>query len=225
VETAGNTTIRPAEPRDMRAAFAVFRRSLMPMLQRLGFVESSDLTDAQVEEAWAPRTQWIEHIWGTAAHNWVAEDEVGELVGWALSVQRGPLLELCMFFVSPTAQSKGLGRALLERVFPIDGGPHRSILATQDPRAMSRYLRSGVRFITSVVDFEARPRPVSVDTDLAFERLDAAAAGSVELISSVEEQLSGLRRDVDIAFLLSIRPAWIARREGVPVGFAFGYNG
>src|SRR5690349_18193042 len=167
--------IRPAESGDMRAAFAVFRRSLMPMLHRLGFVDSAELTDAQVEESWAPRTLWIEHIWRTAAHNWVAEDAGGELVGWALSVQRGPLLELCMFFVSPTAQSKGLGRALLERTFPIDGGPHRSILATQDPRAMSRYLRSGVRFISSVVDFEAKPRSVSVDTDLTFERLDGAA--------------------------------------------------
>ena len=219
----------------MRAAFAVFRRSLIPYLYRLGIVASPEVTDAHVDEAWAPRAAWIEHLWGTAAENWVAV-EVGDesdggtavgnrVVGWAMSVQRGDNVELCMFFVAPDAQSKGVGGALLERAFPPGHGGHRSIIATQDPRAMSRYLRSGVRFITSIVDFEARPRPVTMETDLEFELLDPANPASIELIGSGEEQLSGDRRDVDIAFLLGIRPAWIARRSGEPVGFAFGYEG
>ena len=88
---------------------------------------------------------------------------------------------------------------------------------------MSRYLRSGVRFIATIVDFESPPRRVAIDTDLTFERLDASPV-SVDLIGSVEEQLAGDRRDVDIQFLLRKRPAWIARRHGAPVGFAFGYD-
>ena len=217
-------TIRPAEPGEQRAAFAVFRRSLMPYLHRLGVVESPDATDAQLDELWVPRSVWIEHLWRTAAQNWVAVDDAdgGRLVGWALSAQRGDVLELCLYFVLPSAQSKGVGRALLERAFPAGLGPHRSIVATQDPRAMSRYLRSGVRFITSIVDFEAPPRPVATNTDLSFEQLDPAAAASIDAIGEVEEQLSGHRRDVDIALLLEQRPAWIARRNGVAVGFAFG---
>ena len=219
----GGIRIRPAEHDDMRAAFGVFRRSLMPYLHRLGVVDSPEVTDAQLDELWVPRSVWIGHLWQTAAHNVVAEAPDGQLVGWALSAQRGDILELCMFFVAPSTQSKGVGRRLLERAFPAGEGPHRSIVATQDPRAMSRYLRSGVRFITSIVDFEAAPRPVAVDTDLAFELLDPGAASSVERIGQVEEQLTGGRRDVDIAFLLGERPAWIARRGDVPVGFAFGY--
>jgi len=214
----------------MRAAFAVFRRSLMPALHRLGVVDSPEVTDAELDEQWAPRGPWIEHLWRTSAENWVAvEGAAGgsraeSIVGWAMSVQRGDVLELSMFFVDPASQAKGVGKRLLERALPPGAGPHRSIMATQDPRAMSRYLRSGVRFISTVIDLEAPPRPVSVDTDLAFERLDPASAASVDQIGEVEAQLSGHRRDVDIAFLLERRPAWIARRGGVAVGFAFGYD-
>lgn len=217
-------TIRAAVDADMPAAFAVFRRSLMPMLHRLGAVPSPELTDDEVVSTWAPRGDWIEHLWRSAAENWVAvEEATGHVVGWAMSVQRGPLLELTHFFVLPDVQSRGLGRALLERSMPPGRGPHRAIIATQDPRAMSRYLRSGVRFITTIVDFEGPPRRVEPATDLEFERLDPSAA-SVALVGDVEEQLVGHRRDVDIEFLLRKRPAWIARRAGAAVGFAFGYD-
>ena len=223
VAPRGDITVRRAVDADMRAAFGVFRRSLMPMLFRLGVVPSPEQSDEELEASWAPRAAWIEHLWRTSAENWVAEDAAGELVGWAMSVQRESLLELTHFFVAPGAQSRGLGRALLERAMPAGAGPHRAIIATQDPRAMSRYLRSGVRFISTIVDFEARPRRVAPETDLTFERLDTSAA-SVALVGSVEEQLVGHRRDVDIEFLLRKRPAWIARRAGEAVGFAFGYE-
>ncbi len=89
---------------------------------------------------------------------------------------------------------------------------------------MSRYLRAGVRFITSIVDFETKPRLVTPDTDLEFERLDPSSPASIDLIASVEAELLGHRREVDTAFLLEQRPAWIARRGGIIAGFAFGWR-
>jgi GNAT superfamily N-acetyltransferase len=220
-------TIRPAADDDMFAAFTVFRRSLMPMLHRLGSVPSPEVSDAELAELWVPRRAWIEHLWRTAAENWVAVDDsdgkAPEVVGWAMSVQRGPLLELTHFFVLPNAQSKGIGRELLERAFPVGRGPHRAIIATEDPRATSRYLRAGTRFISTIVEFEKAPARVEPSTDLVFEVLERSAR-SVELIETVEEQLIGHRREVDIEFLLSRHPAWIARRGGVPVAFAFGHR-
>jgi GNAT superfamily N-acetyltransferase len=220
-------TIRPAVEGDMFAAFAVFRRSLVPMLRRSGSVPSPEVTDAELAELWVPRRAWIEHLWQTAAENWVAVSEsegvAPEIVGWAMSVQRGPLLELTHFFVVPGAQSKGVGRALLERAYPVGRGPRRAIIATQDPRATARYLRAGTRFISTIVELEAPPRRIEPSTDLVFEALDRSPA-SVELIESVEEQLIGHRRVVDIDFLLSRHPAWVARRGGVPVAFAFGHR-
>ena len=56
----------------MFPAFIVFRRSLWPMLFRLGHVPSPQITDGELEEAWRERRAWIEHLWRTAAENWVA---------------------------------------------------------------------------------------------------------------------------------------------------------
>jgi GNAT superfamily N-acetyltransferase len=213
--------LRRAEPADMRAAFAIFRRSIMALVHRLGIVESPAVDEAAVDESWLQRGPWVEHLWRTAAENWLAVDAEGRPIGWAMSNERDGHLELAFFFVDPAVQSKGMGRALLERAFPVGRGRHRAIVATQDPRALSLYLRSGVRFVTTIVDFWGPPRAIDVETDLAFERLPATAA-SVELIGSVEQVLLGHRRDIDIEFVLQRRPAWIARRGGTVAGFAFG---
>ncbi|HJP88154.1 MAG TPA: GNAT family N-acetyltransferase [Candidatus Limnocylindrales bacterium] len=230
MEALHGVRIRPAVEADMFAAFTVFRRSLSPMLFRLGSVPSPEITDAELAESWGPRKAWIEHLWKTAAENWVAVSGTGgsggvpgEVVGWAMSVQRGPLLELTHFFVLPGSQSRGVGRALLDRAFPIGRGPHRAIIATQDPRATSRYLRQGVRFISTIGEFEKAPTRIEPSTDLVFDTLDRSP-NSVALVESVQEQLIGHRREVDIDFLLSRQPAWVARRSGVPVAFAFGHS-
>lgn len=213
--------LRRAEPADMRAAFAIFRRSIMEYVKRLGIVESAEVTDATVEADWAQRGPWVEHLWRTAAENWLAIDVDGRPIGWAMSNERDGHLELAFFFVEPGVQSKGMGRALLERAFPVGLGRRRAIVATQDPRALSLYLRSGVRFVTSVLDFSAAPQKVEFETDLVFERLTPSGA-SVEAIGLVERELLGHRRDIDIEFVLRQRPAWLARRAGVVAGFAFG---
>jgi GNAT superfamily N-acetyltransferase len=220
---AGEVNVRRATDADMPAAFGIFRRSIMDYVHRRGIVDSADVSETMLAEAWIVRREWIEHLWRSAAENWIAEGADGQPVGWAMSIQRGEHLELTHFFVDPSTQSKGIGRELLARAFPAGRGGHRSIIATEDPRAMSRYLRSGVRFITTIADFEAAPRPIEIETDLAFERLDGSPE-SIALVSDVESVLLGHRREVDVAFLLTQRPGWIARRGGAVAGFAFGHR-
>lgn len=216
--------VRPARATDIRAAFAIFRRSIMALAHQHGIVDSPDVTEAVLDEGWAIRGPFIEHLWQSAAENWIAEDAEGRPIGWAMSVARGDVLELTHFFVDPGTQSRGAGKALLERAMPATWAGHRSIIATQDPRALSLYLRSGVRFVTAVVDLEHPPQPVTVETDLEFEALDASDA-SVAHVAAIEEVLLGHRREADTRFLLRLRPAWLARRGGQPVGFAFGDRG
>lgn len=214
-------SVRRATDDDLRPAFAIFRRSVIAYAFQHSIVDSPEQSDAAIDDAWTLRGPFIEHLWRTAAENWIAVDDQGRAIGWAMSVQRGDMLELTHFFVDPGTQSKGLGRELLARAFPRDRARHRSIVATQDPRALSLYLRSGVRFATTVVDFEARPRRVTVDTDLVFEAV-ASGPAVIDAIAGVEAAILGHRREVDAAFLLSIRPAWLARRGENVVGFAFG---
>lgn len=218
--------LRRSVDADKRPAFAVFRRALYEYLHRTGYLPSPEVTDAEIDEAWSARAEWIHHLWATAAQNWVAVTPATDagperVVGWAMSIEREGALELTHFFVEPGVQARGLGRALLAAALPEGRGRHRSILATQDPAATALYLRSGVRHLATAVDFARAPEAVTIETDLVFERL-APDDDAVRAVGDVEGILLGHRRDVDTRFLLGIRSAWAARRAGRVVGFAFG---
>jgi GNAT superfamily N-acetyltransferase len=221
----GPPTFRRRQPADTPVVFGLFRRSLFDYLVRTGQVERSDdlTTPAAVLESWTLRAAWVGHLASTAAEDWVAEAPDGQVIGWAQSIERDGMLELTKFFVDPTAQSKGVGRGLLERAFPLGRCHTRTIVATQDPRAVALYLRFGVGFAASTVELGGRPRPATVRSDLAIERVgpgdrDAAERSVMEL----ERVLLGHTRREDTRFLLTERPAWLARREGRVVGMAFG---
>lgn len=213
--------LRPATGADMRPAFAVFRRSLFDYLLRQALVDEATAKDPPIESGWLRQGPWIEHLWATAAENWVAVDGADRVIGWALSVERDGSLELTHFFVDPGIQARGIGRALLERAFPPDRGRHRSIVATQDAPALALYLRSGVGYLTTSVDFVVKPTGIASTSDLEFEPLVLDDA-SVELVAGVEREVLGYRRDVDTRFLLGMRPGWVARRGNQVAGFAFG---
>ena len=219
---------RPRLASDMPVVYRLFRRSLFDYLRRMGQVDAAaDWTSTTaIEESWLLRATWMEHLAATAAEDWVAEDRDGRVIGWAQSIERDGLLELTMFFVDPEAQSRGVGRGLLERAFPFGRGHTRTICATQDPRAVALYLRFGVAFVTSTIDVLGPPRAAEIVTDLDIERVDPAASADAEAsIVDVERALLGHGRREDTRFLLGDRPAWLARRAGRVVGMAFGIAG
>ena len=47
--------IREAKPADMRAAFAIFRRSIIAYVHKLGMVESPVVTEADLDKSWIQR--------------------------------------------------------------------------------------------------------------------------------------------------------------------------
>ena len=217
----GEVRFRQGDPAETRAAFEVFRGSLWAYVQQIGIVPH-DVAD-DVDTAYSRQGPLMEHLHSTGTL-WVAEDDQGELVGLAMSIERDGHLQLTHFFVSPDAQQGGLGRGLLERAFPLGRGDKRSIIATQHPRALGLYLRFGVRSHGVAATFEKSAAPVSVETDLVVEPLTRRDE-SVELIVSLESEILGYRRPEDIAFLIADRPAVVLRRGGAPVGYAFGSNG
>lgn len=224
----GAPTFRRREAADMPAAYRVFRRSLFDYLHRIGMVDAAEAADPPIDEGWVKQRAWIEHLAATAAEDWVAEDPDGSIVGWAQSIERDGLLELTLFFVDPATQSRGIGRGLLERAFPQGRGPARAIVATEDPRALALYLRSGVAFVTTSVDVYGVPAISAVDTDLQLERVagdEASRFAALDDIMGVEREVLGHGRAADVRFLLETRPAWLARRDGRVTGFAFGQAG
>jgi GNAT superfamily N-acetyltransferase len=172
--------------------------------------------------AWEIRRPLFEHLAATADRWWIAEDETnGSMMGYARSIVRDGVRELTEFFVLPSAQSGGIGRELLARAFPSDGVRHRTIVATTDPRAIARYLRTGLDGRVPIIGLEAAPRPVVVETDLIREPIDAAGP-PLDDLAEIDRELLGFSRDEDHAWLAGQRSGWLYRRDGAPV--AYGYH-
>lgn len=211
--------LRPATAADSRACFDVFRRSLGDLLTRLGYRQAG-APQADHGRLWPAYESLFAHLAATHEQWWVAEDErSGTALGYARSVQRGGVLELTEFFVDPQARVAGLGRALLERAFPLGLGEHRTIIATVDAPAVGLYLRFGVSHQSTGVDVTATPRAVAPPAgyDVVPATLDEVLA--------LEAQLLGHGREDDVRFMLADRNGVILRHGGRAVAYAFEANG
>jgi len=183
-------------------------------MRRIGYLPA-DAAVPDVNALWPPYVKLFEHLASTCAEWWVAEDGDGRVVGYARSTLRSSTLELTEFFVDPGTRVGGVGRALLEKTFPVAHEGHRSIIATVDAPAVALYLRFGVEHRTTGVDMVCRPRAVSAPAEY-----DVSPA-TLELVLAIEQQLLGHARPEDVAYMLADRPAVVLRRDDRPVAYAF----
>ncbi len=205
---------------DSYGVYLVFRTSITDLSRRQGLELPSDVSDAvPVQEMWKRRQPFFEHLARTAYEFWVAEED-GHMVGYARSVLRDEVLELTEFFVSPEAQSAGVGGELLRRVFPPGVGKHRVIVATTDVRAQVRYLKSGVTPYFPEMYWSREPQNVTVESDLEFVRA-ANTPETVAQLAEIDRAILGHTRDVDHAFLLSNAEGYLYRRNGNVVGYGY----
>ena len=158
---------------------------------------------------------------GTRREWWVAEDPEGNgLIGYARSIERGGLFELTEFFVKPSAQSRGVGRALLELAFPQGRGEVRSIIATADVRAQARYYAAGTAARFPFFTLAREPMSAEPATSLEPMRIEAGADASA--VTQIERAVLGYPRgDAEVRWLTERREGWLYRRDGRVIGFAF----
>jgi GNAT superfamily N-acetyltransferase len=152
---------------------------------------------------------------------WVAEEAgSGQLVGFARSIERDGLLELTEFFVRPDQQSRGVGRALLERVFPAGRGTVRSIVATSDVRAQARYYAAGTVARFPLFTLGGAPGGAEPVREVMPQHIDGERA--IEAQRAVERTVLGHRRsDEEIRWLLDRRQGHLYRRADRVIGFSF----
>jgi GNAT superfamily N-acetyltransferase len=129
---------------------------------------------------------------------WAAVGPDG-LAGLTVAIRRGPVWGLSLLFVHPEAQGRGLGRQLLERVRPTaEGAAVELISASDDPRAIRRYLRLGLDLHPGV----ALRGPVdrtAIPTALAVRQ---GTAADLDLVDAVDAPLrAGAPRTADVAAL------------------------
>lgn len=214
------TRFRPATPADSRACFDVFERSIDDLSTRTGGAANATAGDP---EAWSIRRPLFDHLAATSDAWWVAtDDDDMQVVGYARSIVRDGVRELTEFFVDPAVQTAGVGGELLARAMPAGEVGHRSIVATTDPRALSRYLRLGLTPACPIVGFVGTPsleQPPS--TDLVAEPIEADAP-PLEALGVIDRATLGFRRDPDHRWLAAQRSGALYRRGGEAV--AYGYH-
>jgi len=215
--------IRPGTSEDLFDAFVVFRLALHRLNQNLGLAFPEDKPDPENFPAHFEifRT-YTEHLTQTADQFWVAEEE-GEIFGLARSILRDDIRQLSDFFVHPDKQSQGVGKRLLESAFPADGANNRVIIATPDVRAVTRYLKTGVRIRFTIYDWGRKPEIVPFETDLSIEPFSASPE-NLAILNSIDRIILGYTREVDHIWLSKNRHGHFYRRNGNVVGYSYVSN-
>jgi GNAT superfamily N-acetyltransferase len=156
-----------------------------------------------------------------AAEWWVAASpSSGQLVGFARSIERDGLFELTEFFVLPDQQSRGIGRALIERAFPAGRGDVRSIIATSDVRAQARYYAAGTVARFPLYTLGGVPNPSAPLHDLTAESIEGARTIAAQ--REIERSVLGFQRsDTEMRWLIDQRQGHVYRRADRYVGFSF----
>jgi GNAT superfamily N-acetyltransferase len=204
--------IRRGTPADTRPAFEVSMAAMRDLFARQGNERKLD-----PERFWIALQPFLAHLAAHAAEWWIAEDSSGAMIGYARSVERGGLFELSEIFVRPDRQSAGMGRRLIEHAFPLGRGEVRAIIATTDVRALSRYYAAGTTARFAMASLAAQPKPAE------WGEIEVASAllGDVAELAAIEEAVVGYPRHADYPWLFEHREAYLYRRAGRAVGFAF----
>ena len=212
---------RPVGMDEQEMIARVFAASLNDLLVSAGAVPYVDLDDhAAWQQAWNnERKPLFEHVQAHDSCGWLAEQD-GEAIGYARSILRDGHCQLTEFFVLPDRRLAGVGRELLRRAFEDIDARERTIIATTHPAALARYLKSGVRPLCLVADFEKHPEPVAFETDLSIAEL-VDDQDSLEQLDRIDEALLGYRRRADHRWLISQRQGFMYLRDGKPAGYGY----
>ncbi|MDQ3588387.1 MAG: GNAT family N-acetyltransferase [Actinomycetota bacterium] len=150
---------REGRPADLRAAFTVSELAVHDTAFRAGVLDTAPPSEAQIEQDWRRRRDLLEF---TAAQPdsgfWLCERR-GELVGFGRVARFGEMDELTDLMVLPSQHRKGIGRALLERLWPGDPSPDlgRVVVAAGASADLTLYSDFGVMPVTGHWHMRARP--------------------------------------------------------------------
>ena len=126
----------------------------------------------------------------------------GRVVGVALAERRGPLWFLALLAVESSAQSRGIGRRLVDAAM-VTFGEAGLICASDDPKALRRYRLAGFDLLPCLEAKGPLDRsliPVTGVREGSFE-------DDRELVESVATSLRGAPYGVDLALCPTVPPA------------------
>jgi GNAT superfamily N-acetyltransferase len=215
-----SVTYRPGTEAENYRAFQIFLTTISDFSRRMGFSSGPETDPSESEKTvWQQREALFAHLERSFFQFWVAvEDE--QIVGYARSILRDGLMDLTEFFVMPGRQAAGIGRELLARAFPAETAAQRVIIATNEVRALARYLKTGVYARFPIYNFSRPPRMVDLPPGLTASPLRDAAE-DIEALRQVDQAVLGHTRDLDHLWWMRQRPGYLYWREGTLVGYGY----
>lgn len=213
-------TYRPGTPHDQAALHDIFVDSVWDLAWRMGIQDGARF--ATPEERAEDLQRWqpiLDHLTTSADQFWVAERH-GFAVGFARSILRDGVRELTEFFVSPTAQTAGIGRELLARAMP-PGARRTYIMATVDLRAQALYHKLGVYQICAVYTFYRKLEAVTTPAPTSDLTIVAITPEHIPMLAKLDQATHGFARHDEHEWLMSSRTGFLLLREQRAVGYGY----
>jgi GNAT superfamily N-acetyltransferase len=211
-QPAGVADVRPFTPDDIAGAADVWDRAFEELRGRfhLPHPERDAESDARFELR-------VRHFLRTDPDGaWVSHD--GQRVtGVAVAIRRRRLWVLSMLAVGPTAQDRGVGRALLERALAYgDADSPGIILASRDPKAIRRYTLAGFALRPAITAWG----PVQRAGLAAVTGVRDGSVDDLELAADVDRLQRGASHGPDFDLLLADAGRLLVYDHGTRRGYA-----
>ena len=187
-----DVSLRDGSLSDLQATFKLSDRTMYQLAVQQGYIGDGERTDRQVAATWDKYRGLVEFLDAQPERRYVIADNGRGPVAFARIVRFGVMEQLTDLMVSPDHQGSGIGRRLLEEIWPGDPSPSlgRVVVATGAPRDLSLYTDFGVMPV-------AGHWHMRQDTPAYLERrsqeTDATEAGSV-VVLTVERAVTEWKR-------------------------------
>lgn len=190
--TAEDVSLREGSPSDLQTTFTISDRTMFRQAVDLGYLPAGDRSDADVAEAWGHQRGLVEFLDAQPARRYLIAENGSGPVGFARVVQFGAMEHLTDLMVIPDHQGTGVGRMLLDAIWPGDPSPSlgRIVVATGSPRDLSLYTEFGVMPVAG--HWHMRQNTATYLEHRSVET-DATEAGSV-VVLTVERAVAEWKR-------------------------------
>jgi GNAT superfamily N-acetyltransferase len=162
--------------------FSLSDRTMHRLAIEQGYIPPSERTDSQIAETWSRRRSLVEFIDAQSSRRFVIAENGDGPIAFARIVRFGDMEQLTDLMVLPEHQGRGIGRLLLEAVWPGEPSPRlgRLVVATGAPRDLSLYTDFGV--MPAAGHWHLR-QPTAGYLERRSQETDATEAGSVVLLT------------------------------------------
>ena len=184
--------LREGSPGDLLSTFKLSEDTMYALAVDQGYIRSGSRTDADVDAAWGRHRGLVEFLDAQPDRRYVIAENGSGPIAFARVVQFGAMEQLTDLMVAPDHQGSGVGRQLLEAIWPGDPSPSlgRIVVATGAPRDLSLYTDFGVMPVAG--HWHMRQK-TSLYLERRSQETDATEAGSV-VVLTVERAVAEWKR-------------------------------